>query len=67
MDRKEPAGEGKMTMTRKTYKDDDPHPFVKKSSSKSGSGVDFDNGVAIAVMKRHAPNGSMDKIFQQVL
>jgi hypothetical protein len=67
MDKEESAGEGKVAVTCRTYKDDDPLPFLKKSSSRSGSGADFDSRPTIAARKRHAPSGPMDEMFQQRL
>jgi hypothetical protein len=61
------AAQNSTTTTCKTYKDDDPLPFLKKSSSKSESDVDFDSELVIATRKRHSPNNPMVKIIHQGL
>ncbi|KAH9294427.1 hypothetical protein KI387_040363, partial [Taxus chinensis] len=61
MSREDAIGLGTVAAASRTHKDEDPLPFLRKPSNRSGSGTAFQ-----PTKKRAAPSGGpMDKIFQQ--
>jgi hypothetical protein len=61
MERENKVGLGKVAVASRKHKNEDPLPFLRKLSSRFGSGT-----VIQPARKRPTPSGGpMDKIFQQ--
>jgi len=56
----------KLRVVTRTHRDDYPLMFLRKTSGRTGTGVEFDSGTTITTRKRHAPSvGPIDIPFNE--